>query len=54
MFSELRIVFNPRLNNLKLELTDLASSLALSSLKPRVDKILWPADSTCAQIPRSR
>lgn len=54
MFTELRIVFNPGLNNLKLELTDLASSLALSSLNPWVAKILWPADSTCAQIPRSK
>lgn len=32
----------------------LAISLAFSSLKPRVDKIFRPADSSCDQIPRSK
>jgi hypothetical protein len=35
------------------KLTDSATSLALSSLKPRVSNILWPADSFSDQIPRS-
>jgi hypothetical protein len=35
------------------KLTDFATSLALSSLKPKVSNILQPADSFSDHVPRS-